>query len=142
MFPNHFGKMTLNQLKIELDKVGAPKFGRKKDLVARLIAWHNNNNFRGVNVNLPENLPIPDWPSEGFKTLTLHSKGILPPIGDQHIHQYVVARQCQDREPCHDFAAFRRGSKMEMALRSISHSISKSFLSVVYPSAFYSIFPV
>ena len=99
----------------------AKRTGKKKDLVQRLLDWNRNNNFRGPTIDIPDPICIPEWPRQGFKSLTIEAKDSLPSIRNEHICQYVVSRQCIDRGPSSNYSALEKGQKMEQIVKSISY---------------------
>ncbi|XP_077259744.1 uncharacterized protein LOC143896071 [Temnothorax americanus] len=79
--------MKIAELKEELRKRGAPLRGRKIELVERLTAYVNNNNFN-IEVNLDPVLPQFDLPpDEQFKDI--NAKSTLPKITKLHINFYT-----------------------------------------------------
>ena len=68
------GKLTINNLKIELRKIGAPLSGKKADLLQRLIDYKRNDNFARSEVFIPRANPMPSWPGSGFRSLTMEDR--------------------------------------------------------------------
>ena len=56
-------KKTVVQLKAELVKRGGTTRGKKEDLIKRIIAFDNNNNFQSDPILIPDDTPMPQWPS-------------------------------------------------------------------------------
>ena len=119
-----FGRLTVAQLKVELEKRGAKVTGRKKELVERLEAYEKNSNFQSqTQVFLPASNPMPEWPSGCFSSLTLSSHSELPELRAEHIEQYVLFRQVCDQASAEDKNSLRKG-----ALMSKNNIVAVSFL--------------
>ena len=107
-----YGSWKCIKLKVELAKRGARTTGTKLVLVERLRAYDRNHDFSSVNTfqDLPEELPMPDWPnSVVFKTITAEHRESLPPILSEHINQYVIHRQAADHQSIGDLKAIQKG---------------------------------
>ena len=97
--PSDFGHLSVNELKKELSRRGAKTTGRKAELVARLEAYDRNDNFRSNDVQRPAEVPMPAWPEASqFRSITENHRHLLPSLKQSHINQYVLYRQCQDKE--------------------------------------------
>jgi SAP domain len=119
-----FGRLTVAQLKIELEKRGAKVSGRKKELVERLEAYEKNCDFKYNSiVELPSSNPMPNWPSTNFASLTQSSHSEMPKLRAEHIEQYVLFRQVCDKASAEDKNSFRKG-----ALMAKDNVIALSFL--------------
>ena len=108
-----FGKMTVTQLKIELGKRRAKVTGRKKELIARLLAYEENQNFQSTNsIDIPDIIPMPAWPSNLFTSITESCHSEMPPIRIEHINQYVLFRQVSDLSSSEDRNSLKKGALM------------------------------
>ncbi len=108
---NDFVSCKCNQLKIELAKRGAKTTGTKSVLVERLRAYDRNQDFSSASSfpALPEDLPMPMWPSEVFKSITRTHQALLPPLLFEHIQQYVIYRQGSDCQSVSDIKSLKKG---------------------------------
>ena len=110
---NEKGKWTNNKLQFELSKPGAKTTGRKAELVERLESYERNENFSSRNtVFIPEDNPMPDWPTSGFHSLTLENQDLLPKITIKHIEQYILFRQVNNSGSNLDNSALKKGHLM------------------------------
>ena len=110
---NNKGKWLNNKLRFELAKRGAKTTGRKAELVERLDSYERNENFSSsYSVFLPEDNPMPDWPTSGFNSLTLENQDILPKITTNHIEQYILFRQVNNSGSNLDNSALKKGHLM------------------------------
>ena len=110
---NEKGKWTNNKLRFELSKRGAKTTGRKAELVERLESYERNENFSSINtVFIPEDNPMPDWPTSGFHSLTLENQDLLPKITIKHIEQYILFRQVNNSGSNLDNSALKKGHLM------------------------------
>ena len=108
-----FGKLTVAQLKVELERRGAKVTGRKKELVERLEAYEKNCNFQSkVLVELPSQNPMPVWPDGTFSSLTQSHQEDIPRIRAEHIEQYVLFRQVCDQASAEDKNSLKKGALM------------------------------
>lgn len=115
-----WGKMRVDQLKIELMKIGAKTTGRKSELIERLGDYHRNSNFKGPSISLPGQEPMPNWPVSGFKSVTPEGRNGLPKVLNEHVEFYIVTRQVLDKKNSCDHAAMRRGKKMADCVDALS----------------------
>ena len=108
-----FGRLTVSQLKVELEKRGAKVTGRKKELVERLEAYEKNSNFQSQNpILLPASNPMPEWPVGSFSSLTPSCHPELPELRAEHIEQYVLFRQVCDQASAEDKNSLKKGALM------------------------------
>ena len=107
-------RKTVLQLKVELVQRGATTRGKKEDLIQRLIVFDQNNNFQNDPINIPDAIPMPNWPRQGFKSVTESNREQLPKITNAQIEMYVLYRQVLDKQ------AMMPGKKMEQQLEAIS----------------------
>ena len=112
--------MTVFQLKVELVKRGAATRGKKEDLIKRLASFEQNNNFQSDPILVPEAIPMPSWPSSGFKSLTESGREVIPKITKEQVEMYILYRQVLDKQLNQDIAAMMRGEKMEDKIEAIS----------------------
>lgn len=118
--------MTVMQLKVELVKRGATTKGKKEDLIKRLVAFDQNNNFQSDPILTPDEIPMPSWPTCGFKSLTESGRHLLPKVTKEQIEMYVLYRQVLDKRMNKDIAAMIRGIKMEGQIEAISVVVKDS----------------
>ena len=108
-----YGKLTVAQLKVELERRGAKVTGRKKELVERLEAYEKNCNFQSKSVvELPSLNPMPIWPNGTFSSLTQMHHAEVPKIRAEHIEQYVLYRQVCDQTSAEDKNSLKKGALM------------------------------
>ena len=119
-------KKTVVQLKVELVQRGASTRGKKEDLIQRIISFDANNNFQNQPIIIPDACPMPDWPNQGFKTLTPSHQGLVPKVSKEQIEMYILYRQVLDKQLNQDIAAMLRGRKMAEQVQAISIAISDS----------------
>ena len=80
------------QLKVELVQRGASTRGKREDLIQRLISFDLNNNFQNDPISIPEPIPMPNWPNQGFKSLTESDRELVPAVSREQIEMYVLYR--------------------------------------------------
>ena len=130
-----YGKMTVAQLKNELERRGAKVTGRKKELIERLESYDKHSNFAGPSSSfeLPDSVALPDWPVSGFTSLTKSHRENIPQICQAHIEQYVLYRQGSDRQSVKDKSSLKKGALMASdavnALSFLHHKEGKTFFS-------------
>ena len=110
-----YGSLSSGQLKIELARRGARTTGQKAELVERLRAYKRNQDFNSGTgeITIPEDLPMPNWPSAVvFKTVTVDHHELLPQTKSEHLHQYVIHRQGSDQQAVSDIQAIKKGKLM------------------------------
>lgn len=115
-----WGKLTVHQLRSELAKVGAKTTGRKAELLERLEAYQRNSNFLGPSVILPESNPMPEWPQEGFKSLTAENHSVIAQIREQQVHNYIIRWQGLEAELSQNISAIKNGRSMTNSVEAIS----------------------
>ena len=105
---------------------GAKVSGRKKELVERLEAYERNDNFGAAPVLLGDD-PLPDFPDiSKFRTITISNQGEVPKISRSHVEQYILWRQCLDKEPNQDISAIKNGEKMINEVLALSYFVEQS----------------
>lgn len=67
---------------------------------------------------------MPDWPSAGFKTITLADKDSMPSLTREKIQEYVVFRQSSDRAPNMDLKAILQGQKITESIMALPFASS------------------
>jgi hypothetical protein len=68
--PVDYSTWTVKLLKHALSERGAKTTGRKAELIERLQAYDCNEDFRGtIVIQLPEVIPMPEWPKTSFHTV-------------------------------------------------------------------------
>lgn len=121
-----YSTWTMKFLKEELSRRGARTTGRKEELVTRLQHYDLNDDFRGAApVVVPEMIPMPLWPKEGFLTITDKDKEAMPMISEPQIRQYIIYRQVSGREINNDITSMKKGEKMfnENAVLAMSYLV-------------------
>jgi hypothetical protein len=133
---SNYGKMTIAQLKNELERRGAKVTGRKKELIERLESYDKHSNFSGPSFELPDSVSLPDWPVSGFTSVTKNHRENIPKICKAHIEQYVLYRQGSDRQSVKDKSSLKKGALMANdsvnALSFLNHQEGKTFFSGKY----------
>lgn len=103
----------LKELQIELRQRGAKVTGRKFELIERLEAYDKNQNFVQPSQPTPCEVPMPNWPQSGFKSVTASDQHSLPNITSDVIRDYVLVRQGIDRRQNLDYSSMKKGLKMK-----------------------------
>jgi hypothetical protein len=76
-----YGRWTVRQLKAELVLRQGRLTGRKSELIERLESYDKNDDFRDTVIQLPESLPMPQFPAiTAFRTLTEADQGLMPQV--------------------------------------------------------------
>jgi hypothetical protein len=111
---NNYGRMTVAQLKNQLEQRDAKVTGRKKELIERLESYDKHSNFAGPSTSfqLPDSVSMPDWPLSGFTSVTKNHRENIPPIRQAHIEQYVLYRQGSDHQSVKDKSSLKKGALM------------------------------
>jgi len=114
-----FGRLTCNQLKLELSKRDARVSGTKEVLLERLRAYERNQDFisNGPVLNISDDhnyssseLGIPNWPnSASFRTITRDQQFSIPQVSMEHLHQYIMNQQGYDSRSISDNKSLRKG---------------------------------
>ena len=123
---SHWKDKTVPVIRQALADRGAKTTGKKEELINRLVAYEENDNFQGPAIILPEVDAMPEFPPTAFfRTLTTSDRKTLPPITKSIVEQYVLYRQVQDEEQNRDVSAFKKGDKMsEEAILAVSHVLN------------------
>ena len=123
---SHWKDKTVPVIKQALADRGAKTTGKKEELISRLVAYEENDNFQGPTIILPESDDMPEFPPTAFfRTLTASDRKNVPPISKNIVEQYVLYRQVQDEEQNRDVSAMKKGVKMsEETILAVSHVLN------------------
>ena len=121
----HWRGKSVPDIKKALAERGAKTTGKKEELIERLVAYEENDDFRGPAITLPEADPMPEFPPIAFfRTLTTSDKDTMPQITKSIIEQYVLYRQVQDEEQNRDVSSLKKGEKMSKeAILAVSYAL-------------------
>jgi hypothetical protein len=96
--PVDYSTWTVKLLKQALSERGAKTTGRKAELIERLQAFDRNYNFRGtIVIQLPEVIPMPEWPKISFRTVTDTDLDSMPKVCKTVLNSCLVIRNNKEK---------------------------------------------
>lgn len=83
--------------------------------------YERNFNFRTpLTIDSPEINEQYDWPTEGYKQITIEMVNSLPEITIHQVHGYFLERMGLDNEHIKDSQALKKGEKMKCRVEACS----------------------
>ncbi|KAJ8307414.1 hypothetical protein KUTeg_015498 [Tegillarca granosa] len=76
-----------------------------------LPAYRQNANFTGPVIGIPEPI-IPNWPKNGFRSLTEEHQLLLPKLSEGQIQAYLMYRTAVDKASISDVKSIEKGKSL------------------------------